>query len=225
MRMLRLLSIAVLSATALASSGAAPTVIPVAQFRSVELHDGGNVIVRHGPTQRVTILMGDSRYTRIRVAGGQRLVIEKCQPDCPSDYQHRVEVITPEISAVSVSNGGTVQSVGAFPAQAAITAAVEQGGTVDIRSIPADAVDASVDSGGRIFTTPRMTLAATIVSGGGITYWGDPRVKRAVRDGGVVAKGTRADAGKPLSELNPPLAALPPIPPIAPIPPLRNDGS
>jgi hypothetical protein len=190
-------------------------------FRSVELHDGGNVIVRHGQTQRVTILMGDARYTRVRLAGGQRLVIEKCQPECPSRYQHQVEVITPEISAISVSNGGTVQSVGAFPVQASIAAAVEQGGTIDIRSIHADAVDASVDSGGRIFTTPRETLAATIVSGGGITYWGDPRVKRTVRDGGAVARGTRADADKPLSELIGPLAA---IPQIAHIPPLRNDG-
>jgi hypothetical protein len=187
------------------------------------LHDGGNVIVRHGPAQRVTILMGDSRYTRIRVAGGQRLVIEKCQPDCPSGYQHRIEVITPEISSVMVSNGGTVQSAGAFPAQAAITAVVEQGGTVDIRSIPADAVDASIDSGGRIFTTPREVLAATIVSGGGITYWGNPRVQRTIREGGVVAKGTRADADKPLSELIGPSAAIAPIPPIPPIPPLRND--
>lgn len=220
--MSRLLSIAVLSAMALASSGAAPAVIPVGQFRSVELHDGGNVIVRHGPTQRVTILMGDSRHTRVRVAG-QRLVIEKCQPDCARDYQHRVEVITPEISGVSVSNGGTVQSVGAFPAQAAIAAAVEQGGTIDIRSIPVDAVHASVDSGGRIFTTARETLTATILSGGAITYWGDPRVQRTIRDGGVLARGTRADAGKPLSQMTGPLAAIPPVPPVAPIPPLRND--
>lgn len=220
MRMSRLLSIPVLSAFALAASGAAPAVIPVGPFRSVELHDGGNVVVRHGQTQRVTILMGDSRYTRIQIAAGQRLVIEKCQPACPSDYQHRIEVITPELAAVLVSNGGTVQSVGAFPAWAAIAAAVEQGGTIDIRSIPAEAVNASVDSGGRIFTTSRETLAATILSGGGITYWGDPRVQRTVRNGGVVARGTRADAEKPLSELNPPLAAIPPIPPI---PPIRND--
>ena len=223
MRISRLLSIAVLLAMAVVSSGGAPAVIPVGPFRAVELHGGGNVIVRHGQTQRVTILMGDSRYTRVRVASGQRLVIEKCKPGCPSDYRHRIEVITPEISAVSVSNGGTVQSVGVFPVQAEITAAVEQGGTVDIRSIPAAAVDASVDSGGRIFTTARETLAATIESGGGITYWGDPRVQRTIRNGGVLAKGTRADAGKPLSELNPPLATIVPIAPIAPIPPLRND--
>jgi hypothetical protein len=123
-----------------------------------------------------------------------------------------------------VSNGGTVQSRGAFPAQAAIEAGVEQGGTIDIRSIGADSVTASVDAGGRIFTHPGEKLAATVVSGGVITYWGDVRVQRSVRDGGVVAKGTPADARRPLTELNPPLPAIPPVPPVPPIPPVRNDG-
>ena len=220
MRISRLLTVAVLSKVVVLSVGAAQNVIPVEQFRSVELHSGGNVIVRHGKTQRVTMLEGSLRYSRVRLAGGQRLVIEKCVQECPRNYQMQIEVITPEISAVSVSNGGTVQSRGAFPAQAAIEAAVAQGGTIDIRSIPADAVDASVDSGGRIFTHPRETLAATVFSGGAITYWGNARVEQSVRDGGFVAKGTPADAGKPLSELNPPLLDIAPIPPIPPIPPV-----
>lgn len=151
-----LLTIAVLSTIALVLSGAAQTVIPVGEFRSVELHDGGDVIVRHGRTQRVTILTGNLRYTRVGLADGQRLVIDNCRPECPRNYRLQIEVITPEISAVSVSDGGTVQSLGAFPAQAAIEADVEQGGTIDIRSIAAEAVDASVYSGGRIFTNPEF---------------------------------------------------------------------
>ena len=222
MRISRLLMVAVLSTVVVLASGAAQTVIPVEQFRSVELHGGGNVIVRHGTTQRVTILEGSLRYSRVRLAGGQRLVIDKCVQECPRNYQMQIEVITPEISAVSVSNGGTVQSRGAFPVQAAIEAGVAQGGTIDIRSIPADAVEASVDSGGRIFIHPRKTLAATVVSGGAITYWGNARVEQSIRDGGVVAKGTPADAGKPLSELSPPLPAIPPVAPVPPVRPLRN---
>jgi hypothetical protein len=222
MRISRLLSVAVL--IAVVSSGAAQTVIPVEQFRSVELQSGGNVIVRHGKTQRVTMLEGSLRYSRVRLAAGQRLVIDKCVEKCPRHYQMQIEVITPEIAAVSVSNGGTLQSRGAFPAQAAIEAAVAQGGTIDIRSIHADAVEASVDSGGRIYTHPRKTLAATVVSGGIVTYWGNARVEKSIRDGGVVARGTAADAGKPLSELNPPLFVVPPIAPVPPIPPLRNGG-
>jgi hypothetical protein len=112
-----------------------------------------------------------------------------------------IEVITPAISAISVANGGRMQTLGAFPLQAAIEARVEQGGVLDIRSIAAEDVDASVYSGGGIFTTPRKTLTAAVESGGAITYWGDVRVKKSVRDGGVVQRGTRADAGRPLGDL------------------------
>jgi hypothetical protein len=172
----------------------------------------------------VTILTGDPRCSSIRVADGQRLVIDHRKGECPRGDRLQIEVVTSELSAVFVSNGGTVQSRGAFPAQAAIEAGVEQGGTIDIRSIGADSVTASVDAGGRIFTHPGEKLAATVVSGGVITYWGDVRVQRSVRDGGVVAKGTPADARRPLTELNPPLTAIPPVPPVPPIPPVRNDG-
>ena len=34
----------------------AQTVIPVAAFKSVTLRNGGSVILRHGPTQRVTLV-------------------------------------------------------------------------------------------------------------------------------------------------------------------------
>ena len=174
---MRTLSSTLLVVTVLSTMGlAAQEVIPLGQFRSLELHDGGTVIVRHGPVQRVTLLAGDVRSTRIRVESGQRLVIENCSPHCPRNYHLELEVLTPELAAVAVSNGGTVQSAGAFPVQAAIAAAVEQGGTIDIRTMVADAVAASVHQGGRIFTTPRQALSAAIASGGAITYWGEPRV-------------------------------------------------
>jgi hypothetical protein len=223
MRTLNLLMITMLSAVAV-SSGAAPAVIPMGEFRSIELHDGGNVVVRHGPVQRVTILAGNLRCAHVGLAGGQRLVIENGARDCRHDERLQIEVVTPAISAISVSDGGAIQTLGTFLAQAAIVAHVEQGGTIDIRSMAADAVDASVHSGGRIFTNARATLTATINSGGAITYWGDPRVKKAVRDGGVVVRGTLADADKPLSELSPGLPvipALPPLPPLPPVPPGR----
>lgn len=216
---MRTLAIAV-ATMVLASSGAAQTVIPLGQFRSVELHAGGKVILRHGQIQRVTMLAGDLQCTRVRLAGGQRLVIEN-HGKCRTYHRLQIEVITPELSAVSVSNGGTVRSVGAFPVQAAIEADVEQGGTIDIRSIPADAVDASVYSGGGIFISPRSTLAATVESGGGITYWGNARVQQSVRDGGFVTRGTPADLDKPLSEMShDPRHVVPPIPPVPPIAPI-----
>lgn len=196
-------------------AGTAQTVVPVGPFDSVELHDGGHVVVRPGTTRRVTIIRGDAGAARIAVHG-QRLVIH-------NRGKHRrherleIEVVTPELTAVSVSNGGTVQTAGAFSAQPSIAASVEQGGTIDIRSVAADAVVAAVDSGGRIFTSPRRTLTASVRSGGGIAYWGTPHVTRSVRDGGVVVKGTPRKADRPLSELDPGLPVIPPVPPVPPI--------
>lgn len=213
MRTLRLLAVAAL----FTASGAAQTVIPLERFDSVELQNGGQVVVRHGPVQRVTVVSGDSRTTRITVDRG-RLVIDGHGRGRPRDHRLEVEVVTPAVTAVSVSNGGTVRTAGAFPAQAAIDAHVEQGGRVDIRAIPADAVFASVYSGGGIFTNARQALTAKITSGGSITYWGDARVQKTVRDGGAVRRGKAADADRPLAEMEP-LAPLPPAP-IAPVPPV-----
>ena len=193
---------------------AAQTVVPVGDFEAVELHDGGHVVVRAGAVPRVTVVRGDSRNVQITVEG-QRLVIR-------NEGKHRrgermeIEVVTPELTAVSVSNGGTVQTAGSFSARPAITARVEQGGTIDIRSVAADAVVASVDSGGRIFTHARRTLDATVRSGGAITYWGAPQVSRSVRHGGMVARGT-ARVDQPLSELDPKLPVISPVPPVPPI--------
>jgi hypothetical protein len=68
-------------------------------------------------------------------------------------------------------------------------------------------VTASVHSGGRIFTRPGTALSADVEQGGNITYWGDPVVESSVRYGGVVVKGTTADAERPLAELMGPVFA------------------
>ncbi|HYC89664.1 MAG TPA: DUF2807 domain-containing protein [Thermoanaerobaculia bacterium] len=190
----------------------AQTVVPVGPFDSVELHDGGHVVVRPGATRRVTILRDDAGAARIAVRG-QRLVIHNAPGKHRRHERLEIEVVIPELAAVSVSNGGTVQTAGAFAARPAIAASVAQGGTIDIRSVAADAVVAAVDSGGRIFTSPRHTLTASVRSGGVITYWGTPHVTRSVRDGGVVVKGAPGKADRPLSELDPGLPVIPRVPP------------
>lgn len=204
--------------------GTAATDVPVGRFESVELHSGGHVVIRQGARQRVTILSGDTRVARISV-DGPRLIIR-------NNREHRrqekllIEIVTPELLAVAVANGGTLEAAGTFRAQSVIAASVEQGGTIDIRAIPADAVAAAVHSGGRIYTQPRETLAAAVRSGGVITYWGRPTVTRSIRNGGVIAKGSPANIDKPLSDLGaapnapPPLPALPPVPPVPPLPPV-----
>jgi len=217
MRMPRLLTAAVLPTLALVSSIAAQTVIPVRPFRSVELQNGGHVTLRHGPAQRVTMLSGSLQDTEVRVESDGRLVIDHHGRGHSRQQRLQIEIVTPQLTAVSVSNGGTITAAGAFPAQAAIDAAVEQGGRVDIRSIPADIINASVYSGGGIFIQPRQALKAAVASGGIITYWGDPRVTRSVRGGGVVTRGNPADFDKPLDMGPQPPQPIPPVPPVPPV--------
>jgi hypothetical protein len=200
----------------------AQEVVPVAPFRSVELRGGGRVTLRHGPTQRVTLLKGSPDYTRVTVADGGRLVIEKCESPCPRGYDHEVEVVTASVDKILVADGGLIQSRGGFPRQAEIEAAVRDGGMIDIRSMAADRVTASVAEGGRIFTVAQVSLSASVINGGGITYWGDARVKSSVRNGGVVTRGAADEADKPLSELSPSLSPPPPVPAVPPVPPIRN---
>ena len=172
---------------------AAVLVLHVGEFRSIHASNGSHVSVTYGPVQRVSLIDGDTRCTHINVGSDQRLFINTSRSDCGDDYRPEVEVVTPEISAVSVSNGGILRSVGAFPVQGSIDVHVEQGGTLDVRSLPADRVDASVYSGGRIFTSCHKTLNASVKSGGNIVYWGDVAdLHKSVKDGGAIQRGEDA---------------------------------
>jgi putative autotransporter adhesin-like protein len=223
MRTLHLLAITQLFALVLAMPApvVAQTAVSLAPFESVELRNGGEVILRHGPTQRVTLLKGSLDYTSVTIADGGRLIINRCKSRCPKGYELEIEIVTPDITGISVADGGTIQSRGNFPRQAKIGAAVRDGGTIDIRSMAADSVTASVEEGGVILTMPQTALFARVFDGGKITYWGDARVESSVRSGGAVTRGTAAEADKPLSELSPSLS-LAPIPPVPPVPPVRN---
>ena len=185
-----------------------------ADFRAIDLHNGGEVVVRYAPVRRVRFLAGDAGHTRITEAGG-RLVIDHCPDGCPRGYRMVVEVATPEIAALSVSDGGSIRSQGGFPGQAAVEARVDSGGAIDIRTLAAAEVTASVAQGGLVFTRPGGRLDARVEQGGAITYWGRPAVTRSVRQGGVVQRGADGDLGKPLSGFG---AGLPPIPPVPPVP-------
>ncbi|HEY8696961.1 MAG TPA: DUF2807 domain-containing protein [Rhizomicrobium sp.] len=181
-------ALAALLAAAPAWSG---TVIPVGAFDSVALKDGGHVILRHGAVQRVTLLQGSTQYTSIRIDedNPRQLVIDSCRHRCPREYRIEVEIVTPDIRGVSVSDGGSIESAGGFPQQGKIAAAVEDGGKIDIRSIAASEASAAINDGGKILLRAQSRLAAAINDGGEIVYWGDPRVSSAINDGGSVEKG------------------------------------
>jgi beta-lactamase regulating signal transducer with metallopeptidase domain len=195
-----------------------PGVPLTASFSSVELRNGGTVTLIHGASQGVTLLEGDPEQASISVRDDGRLVIDRCPADCPGRHKFQVEVVTPALDAITVAEGGTIQTRGEFPHQMQIGVAVSQGGTIDLRSMAPANVTASVNNGGRIFVKPANALSATVEQGGVITYWGDAVVKSSVRHGGVVTKGAAADAGKALAELGPQLSALPALPAIPALP-------
>jgi hypothetical protein len=194
------------------------TVVPVGRFSSVELRNGGKVFVRHGATQRVTLLKGSLVYTQITIAGGDQLVINKCRSKCPRGYELEVEVVASDIAGISIADGGTIEVRGSFPRREEVRVAVSQGGTIDIRSLKVDSVTASVNQGGKIFTKPQSAMVASVHQGGNITYWGEVQVRSSVQQGGVVTKGTPDEADKPLSDLGDAFQSAPPVPPLPPIP-------
>ena len=196
--------------------------LSLGRFTSVELRNGGKVFIRHGATQRVTLLKGNQNVTQVTINNGDRLVIDKCRNNCPRGYELEIEIVAPDIDGITIIDGGTIQGRGSFPRRAEIRVAVNSGGTIDIRSMPVHSVTASVDQGGMIFTKPLSAMIASVRHGGNITYWGETQVISSIRDGGVVTKGTAEEADKPLSDFSPSFSIVPPIPPAPPTPTGRN---
>jgi hypothetical protein len=198
-----------------------PVSVEVAPFRSVELRHGGRVVLRYGATQRVTFLRGSPEHTRVTVAPGGELLIEKCKRSCGRGYDIEVEILTPEVARVTVAQGGMIQTRGSFPRQAEIRVDVDNGGGIDIRSMSVGSVTASVLSGGRIYVRPFTAMVASVVDGGNITYWGDARITQSIQRGGVITKGEQSDADQPLWESSPAIAPIPAVPPLPPTKPRR----
>ena len=203
-----------------------PVVIPLsAPFTSVELRNGGKVHLVHGATQRVTFLQGDPGSSPVTISDDGRLVIDHCPQRCQHRRPLEVEIVTPALSAVAVAQGGTLDSRGAFPRQPEIRADVHQGGTIDIRSIAAVSVTASVYSGGRIYLKPETNLVASVEQGGLVTYWGDPVVTASVVKSAGVVKGNPADVDKALTEFDRAFSSVRPIPAVPAVPAVPSGTS
>jgi hypothetical protein len=208
--------------TTISSEVVAQKDVQVAPFTSVELRNGGKAIVRYGASQRVTLIKGSLNCTDVTVVNGDRLIIDTGKKDCPRGYELEVEIVTPNIKGLAVSNGGLLQGLGEFPGHTAISVAVNQGGVLDIRSIPVYSVTAAVRSGGRILVKPQTSLVASVADGGVITYWGNAMVTSSIKHGGIINRGTAAEADEPVSDLNPCLSATPSVPSTPPIAPVRS---
>jgi hypothetical protein len=161
----------------------------LAPFKSIEVSGGAHVVLRPAAAHRVRVVRGSMDLSRVAVMPNGALVIEKCRTKCPKGYRLELEVFAPGIFAISVEHGGRIESGGGFARQAEMVVAVSNGGTINIRSISADRVTATVNQGGGIFTSPRTWLSASVANGGNITYWGDPQVKQSVDHAGAVQRG------------------------------------
>ena len=160
--------------------------ISVPQFRSVQLRGGGSVIVVPGAAQRVAILEGSSRFTRIYVDRDRQLKIDYCAVPCPRNYRLRVQISSPQAPALAINGGGQISAANGFAMQPELAVAVNGGGRIDARPIPAAHVSAAVNGGGELLVHPRAALAAAVRGGGAIRYWGNPAVSQVVSGGGAV---------------------------------------
>ena len=197
-----------------ASASTAQSVFSVAAFRSIQLQDGGEVIVRHGATQRVTLVKGRRECVSVTVQDGE-LLIQGPHGQCRGEREMVIEVQTPAIDKLKVRDGGTLRTARSFPSQEKLLGLVESGGRLDMRSMNAKAVRAGVRHGGGIFTKPTVSLQARIEQGGLITYWGDPDVQSRVEHGGAVMAGKASDVNRPLEkiEVGVEMVPAPPAPP------------
>jgi hypothetical protein len=177
------------AALAVSAPALATEIVPVPQFRSVELRGGGVVTVVPGPAQRVTILEGSSQFTRVRVGRDGQLRIDTCTEQCPRVYRLRVEIQSPRVPDLAVNGGGLISTTGTFRPQSQLSAAVNGGGKIDARSIEATNVSAAVNGGGDLMVRPRSVLSAAINGGGHVRYWGNPAVSSAIHGGGAVSPG------------------------------------
>jgi len=161
-----------LFAFALAASAPAlaTEVVPVGPFRSVELRGGGDVMLVPGPVQRVTIVNGSSQFTHIYMRRDGQLRIDACNERCPQHYDLQIRIESPRAPDVAIAGGGRITASPGFGPQNQLSAAVDGGGMIDVRSILASDVSAAVNGGGDI------------------RYSGNPQVSMAVSGGGNVSR-------------------------------------
>ena len=175
-----------LLATLLVTPALAGTVVPVGPFNRIALNGGGEVILKHGTQQRVTLIKGSTAHTSFTVRNDGELEIDACNVSCPHQYDLTIEIVTPNLRGAAIDGGGEIRTDGAFPAQPGFAAAINGGGEIDVRAIRAGNGEASIQGGGKIMLTAASTLAASVSGGCEIVYRGNPQVTQSIQGGGEV---------------------------------------
>lgn len=188
MRMFLPLALAAL--LAMPTGALAAEIVAVPAFRSIDLRGGGDVVVVRGAAQRVALIEGNTRLTRVSVDRHGRLTIDGCRNNCPRSYKLRIEIQSPRMPDAAISGGGLVRAAPGFRAQDRISAAIHGGGKIDLRALDARSASVAISGGGEVLVRARSSLSAAITGGGAIRYWGDPRISSVVRGGGWISRGT-----------------------------------
>ena len=176
-------------ALATAAPVAAAEVVPVPEFRTVQLRGGGNVVIRPGPAQQVTIVSGSTQVTRVRVDDRGQLKIDACNNRCPNRYDLRIEIRSPSLPDLAITGGGSITATPGFAPQRDLSAAISGGGQIDARPVRVSNVSAAVNGGGKILTGQSLNLSAAVNGGGEVRYAGSPHVSSVVNGGGAVRRG------------------------------------
>ena len=186
MSYLSIVSLFVSVAGLLATPAAADSVVPLGHFSQVALHGGGEITLKHGAVQRVTLVRGSTAHTSFVVRSNGQLEIDACDYSCPHSYELQIEIVSPDIRGAAIDGGGEIRTDGAFPAQSGFEAAINGGGEIDVRAIRAANAAASINGGGKILITANAALAASVSGGGEIVYRGNPAVTQSIHGGGSV---------------------------------------
>ena len=165
---------------------------PGPAFRSVELRGGGDVTIVPGPAQRVTILVGQQRlHQHSSRSATASCEIDACNERCPHNYRpahpHRdARACRPSRSTAAARS----DAAGGFAPQRQLAAAVNGGGTIDLRAVDARERLGRGEWRRRHCSSvrarpcrPQSTAAATSAISG------NPQVIMAVRGGGDVSRG------------------------------------
>lgn len=185
----------ILTCAFLLPSVASAQLVSTAPFKSLQSRNGAHVTVRYGQAQKVQILSG---APKISVNSDGRLTIDN--HNSLRGARADIEIVTPNLQALAVEEGGRLTVEAGFPRQSVIAAAVANGGVLDLRRLPVDQVSAAVSQGGMIAVRPARQLSAAINQGGNITYWGTPSVSTSIRHGGAVSRGHPEDEGVPFDQ-------------------------
>jgi hypothetical protein len=182
------LTISISAALILATPATADTVVRLGHFNHIALHGGGEITLRHGEVQRVTLVRGSTEHTTFRLSADGELEIDACNFSCPHQYELKIEIVSPDIRGAAIDGGGEIRTDGAFPNQDKFSAAINGGGVIDVRAIRAASAEASVNGGGKILVTANVSLAASVAGGGEIVYRGKPAVSQSIAGGGSVER-------------------------------------